>query len=342
MTDTVFYTMKLKANKTPEQVFEKLKKKIRPKGATAKWAADVKGGSFVIDFGDGESEAFCLSFVSKKADGFCKVAFPMGGELFENEKKSEWKTLIALLHYVKPLCSEISVSDDYDIADEYFKSLDYKFDIRELTAEETERLDRIFGLGYTDHESFLLKIFSEDTGRKYPENFDEAINPGTKLNQPPFPEIGALWETYIFETSLLKKKCLREIYKDDIYFENGVKIINGDPPAEIYTFCLGVGRLFSSYNFQDNTWGRGVNVNRVFYDKLLPAFGAADEYVRCGLAYRFMLSVFDYCKFTFVGKEAVERMTAGFERNLNKQDTRKLLYFFLPGKRLKQYSAELL
>lgn len=310
--------MKLKGNKIPEQAFEKIQKKVKPKGVTSKWSVTVNGKSLVIDFGDGESEPFCLSFNGRQADGFCKVAFPMGGELFENEKKSEWKTLIAVLHSVKSLCSEISVSDDYDIADEYFKSLDYKFDIRELTAAETERLDRIFGLGYTDHESFLLKIFSEDTGRDFGENWEDAVRPGLRLNKDPFPKIGALWETYIYETSTLKKKCLREVYQADWCFVFGKYQYFGDPPAEIYTFCLGVGRLFSAYDFIDNTWGRGANVNKTFYDKFLPAFDSADEYGRCKLSYRFMLSVYDYCKFNFVGKEAAGKMTEEFEKTLKK------------------------
>lgn len=58
-----------------------------------------------------------------------------------NKKKSEWKTLIVILHSIKSLCSEIDVEGDYDIAGEYFKSLDYSFDIRELTEDENARLD---------------------------------------------------------------------------------------------------------------------------------------------------------------------------------------------------------
>jgi len=98
-----------------------------------------------------------------------------------NEKKSEWKTLIAILHSIKSLCSEIDVEDDYDIAGEYFKSLDYSFDIRELTEDENARLDRLFQDGYKKYEAFLLKIFSEDTKRDYSMELcllinDESLN----------------------------------------------------------------------------------------------------------------------------------------------------------------------
>lgn len=314
MSDTIFYSLKLKANKKPEQVFEKIQKKVKPKGPTAKWSVSIEGQSLEIDFGDGASETFFLSFDKKQAGGNCKVYFPMGGELFENEKKSEWKTLISILHSLKPLCSEIDVDDDYSIAEEYFNSLDYKFDIRELKPDETARLDRIFNMGYKNHEAFLLKIFCEDTQREYPKCWDDAINPGVKLRGV-FPKVSAVWETYIYETSTLKKQCLREIYKDDIRTINGQLHIYGDPPAEIYTFGLGVGRLYSSYDFIDNTWGSGANVTKYFNDKFLPVFEKADAYEKCKLAYRFMLSVYEYCKFIFIGKDAIEEMIAKYEKN---------------------------
>ena len=89
MSDTIFYSLKLKRNKTPEQVFEKIKKAVKTKGATAKWSVSTEDQSLWIDFGDGASETFCLVFNNKEAGGACKVAFPMGGELFENAKKSD-------------------------------------------------------------------------------------------------------------------------------------------------------------------------------------------------------------------------------------------------------------
>ena len=315
MSDTIFYSLKLKRNKKPEQVFEKIKKAVKPKGPTAKWNVFTKGQSLCIDFGDEASETFCLVFNNKEAGGSCKVAFPMGGELFDNKNKSEWKTLIAILHSLKSLCSEISVDDDYDIADEYFKSLNYPFGMRELNAEETARLDRIYNDGYKNYETFLMKIFSEDTQRKFTENLNDTIGSCTMLHDPS-PIISTVWETYIYETSTLKNKCLREIYYLNNWRKLGIigddYIFYGDPPAEIYTFCLGVGRLFSSYDSIDNTWGRGANVTMYFNDKFLPLFNQADDYEKCKLAYQFMLSVHDYCKFKFVGKEVINKMIAEF------------------------------
>lgn len=313
MSDTIFYSLKLKRNKTPEQVYEKISKKIKPKGATAKWTFATSGHSMWIDFGDGASETFCLVFDEGETGGACKVAFPMGGELFENEKKSEWKTLIAILHSVKTMCSEISVEDDYDIAGEYFKSLDYSFGMRELSAEEITRLDRIYNQGYKNYEAFLIKIFSEDTQREFPKHWNDAIGSCIMLSDP-FPKISAVWETYIYETSTLKNEYLREIYYlHNWYPINGKYCLAGDPPAEIYTFCLGVGRLFPAYDFTDNTWGRGANVTKYYNDKFLPLFNQSDDYEKCKFAYQFMLSVYDYCKFKFEGKDAINEMISIFD-----------------------------
>ena len=313
MSDTIFYSLKLKRNKKPEKVFEKIKKAVKPKGATAKWSVSTEGQSLWIDFGDEASETFCLVFDNKEAGSACKVAFPMEGEIFEDKTKSEWKTLIAILHSLKSLCSEITVDDDYGIACEYFTSLDYTFGIIELSEEENARLDRIFNQGNTNYENFLMQIFCEDTHRDHPKPPDHAISSCIILSSPTFPKISAVWEIYLHETSTLKNKCLREVYKENGNLVYGEDFASGDPPAEIYTFCFGVGRLFSSYNFVDNTWGRGANVTKYYNDKFLPVFNQSDDYEKCKLAYQFMLSVYDYCKFKFVGKDVINKMIAEFD-----------------------------
>lgn len=313
MSDTIFYSMKLKSNKTVKQAFECIQKKIKPKGVTAKWQVYVKDETLVIDFGDNVSETFVLKFENKQAEGFCKVGFPMGGELFDDEKKSEWKTFISVFHSIKKMCSEISVEDDYSIAEEYFLSLEYKFDMRGLSSDELARLDKLYNLGYHNYESFLLKIFADDTKREYTEDLKKIINPNIKLDEM-FSSIGQVWETYIYETSLLKKQSLCEIYKDDVRVIDGKKSNYGDPPAEIYIFSLGLGRLFSCYDFIDNTSGRGAYVTKYFYDKFSPMFDNADEYEKCKLAYQFMVSLYDFCKYQFVGVDAINERIAAYKK----------------------------
>lgn len=302
MADTIFYKLKLKRTKTPMDVFVKMQKSVKKKGPTKNWVCTVDEGNecMVIDFGDEKSETFVLKFNGKLSDGFCKVAFPMEGELFDDEKKSEFRVFISMLHSVKSYCTMIEVSDDYDVAEELFKSLDYTMVFRELTDTEKQRLERLYKLGFTNHEDFLLAIFAEDLG--LPEDFkwEDYVNPNIQLYGNSFPYISQICESYLYETSLLKKKRMEEIYAER-------RAYTSDTVAEGYAFALGVGILFKSYyGFPLNQWGRGAQVSKFFVDKFLPVFKTANAYERCELAYRLMVSIYDFCKFVYVGKEGVE------------------------------------
>ena len=116
MSDTIFYSLKLKRNKKPEQVFEKIQKAVKPKGPTARWSVSTKEQSLCIDFGDKASETFCLAFDNKEASGSCKVAFPMGGELFDNKNiKALYlygKASYLLKKYEEAICIFKKISKD--------------------------------------------------------------------------------------------------------------------------------------------------------------------------------------------------------------------------------------
>lgn len=91
MADTIFFTMKLKSNKTTKELFEKMKKSIKHKDATKNWICEVDrdSGVFSINFNDGKSESFVISFNEKNVcNSFCKVYFPLEGDDFNNEKKA--------------------------------------------------------------------------------------------------------------------------------------------------------------------------------------------------------------------------------------------------------------
>lgn len=296
--DTVFYHLKLKKNKTAAEVFSKMHNSIKKKSAAKNWRCTVCADSMTIDFGDEKSETFVLRFDGMTADGFCKVAFPLEGDAFDDDKKSEFKLLIAMFYSVKSYCLEIELSDDYDIANELFDSLDYKMVFRELLSDEKQRLDRLYQLGYTSHEDFLLALFAEELG--LPEDFEwiNVLNPDIRINFAPFPFISSICETYLYETSLLKKKTLH-----DIYAANNT----GDPPSEVYAFILGVGALFKSYDFILNMQGRGAQVSKFYTDKFLPIFVKADNYLKCEYAYRLMQSIYDYCGFTYVVRKNSEQ-----------------------------------
>lgn len=301
MSDTIFYKMRLKRNKTVSDVFTKIQKTIKKKGPTKNWTYSVGDNEMIIDFGDNKSETFVLTFTKKEANGFCKVAFPMGGELFDDDKKSEFKAFIAMLHSIKSCCSEIEVTDDYDIAEEMFNSLDYTLIFRELNETEQSRVERLYSLGYTNHEDMLLAIVAEDLGLPEDFNWQDYLDSRLKLIGEVFPKISVIFEYYLYKAVLLKKKPLSE--NERYRFASGY----GDPPAEVYTFALGVGAMFNCYNFIENTWGRGAQVTKYYKDKFLPIFEASDGIDRCVLAYRFMVSVFDFCKFTHACIESQPR-----------------------------------
>lgn len=299
MADTIFYKLKLKKNKTSSDVFNKLQKSIKKKGPTKNWICSINENQMIIDFCDEKSETFVLQFNGKSANGFCKVNFPMEGELFDDEKKSEFKAFVGMLHSVKSYCIDMEVTDDYDVADELFKSLDYKLVFRELTQTEKNRLDRLYQLGFTNYEDLLLAIFAEDLGMPEDFKWEDYFHNQLKLQGDLWPRISQICEYYLYETSLIKKKRLSETinYQQPNY---------GDPPSEVYAFALGVGAMYKSYHFQLNMWGRGAQVSRYYTDKFLPVFKTAGNYEKCELAYRYMLSIYDFCKFVYEGKTGVE------------------------------------
>ena len=87
MPDTIFYHLKLKRGRRPQEVFEKMAKAIKKRGATKNWSYTIneEEETFLVDFGDELSEGFGIHFEKQVADDCCKVYFPLDGELYEDE-----------------------------------------------------------------------------------------------------------------------------------------------------------------------------------------------------------------------------------------------------------------
>lgn len=64
MADTIFYSGKLKRGRSPLEVFDKMRKKIKKVGPTKDWVCkiDEDKRSLCINFPDGRSESFVLTF----------------------------------------------------------------------------------------------------------------------------------------------------------------------------------------------------------------------------------------------------------------------------------------
>ncbi|MCM1107157.1 MAG: hypothetical protein NC355_09480 [Blautia sp.] len=122
--DTIFYTLKLKRTRTPAELFEKIIKSIKKKGITKNWSytIDKEHQLLTVDFGDEMSESFCITFDDKKiCSDFCKVYFPIDGELFDNEKKSEFKALLNMIWSARTMFSKMEISDDYGLATDFLE-----------------------------------------------------------------------------------------------------------------------------------------------------------------------------------------------------------------------------
>ncbi len=307
-TDTIFYTLTLKRTKTPSDVFEKMKKQIKRKGATARWSSTVENGVLTVDFGDGMSECLCLSFdESGVCKGCCKVCFPMEGDLFEDEKKSEYKALLNMLLSVKSLCSSIELTDDYGIAADYADSKKYKLSLRELTGEELALAQEIHDSLREHHLSesypnFLLLLLGKALGIPVDADYNhyisgrimcrEAHHAGEKL----FP----LLETYLYETSEFRGKRLSD------YSE--LEYITDTPGFAVMTFLLAANELYCYRDFYELgnkclPWGRYPQLHRFYRDKVYPLLDALpDGLEKDCLAFRYFQSAFDFCGFRFVGK----------------------------------------
>ncbi len=308
MSDTIFFSMRLKRTRIPAELYEKLQKKIhKKKGPTRKWECiyDPDRESISIDFHDDKSETFYFKLDKKKTyDGFCKVYFDLGEGLFE--KSSEFKALLDIFYSVKGYFNTIEFSDDYGLAAGYWDSKRFKFAYRELTAEEYKRVEKWYAQGYTKHEELLRAIMAEDMEMPYQEfvNYEnpeiaEARNRGKIQNT---------LVTYLYEASEFRNEgrvCEIPEYAFGL----------GDPSK--YAFCMwafeeGIAWIFcdgSGYESKitlEKHWcndPRTSQIDLVYREKFAPLFiRETDAFQRCVLAYRYFMSVYEYTGYKFVGR----------------------------------------
>lgn len=305
MANTIFYKLKLKRNKTPSEVFEKMRSAVKRKGATENWVCDIDSKSMTVNFGDNKSEDFVISFDKNVCQNSCKVFFPLEGELFDNEKKSEFKSLLNMIYSARAFFSEIDITDDYGLAADFIESKKYKIVLRELSEEETQQLRKLYDAGYKKHPDLIIAYIYDKLGIPDGADFREYINEKTvsSSSQARGEEMLPLFETYIYETSIYKKRGrINEIpdyeYRDlgDVGFSTAAFMLIAD---ELYRY--------KDYFKRDISGSFGVKhaqLRRYYKDKVYPMLAASDDdFEKCKLAYRFFLSAYDFCGFRFVGKE---------------------------------------
>lgn len=312
MSDTIFYRGKIKRTKSPEEVFAKIQKSIKKKGPTKNWTCmvDKEQACLCIDFHDDTSEDFVLAFDGKEFNGFCKVAFPLEGELFE-DGKSEFKALLDALYAAKSMYSKIEIFDDYGLAESYWDSKRFKCAFRELTVQEKERVRRLYDAGCQDYKQLLLAVVAEDMGIAVDE-LEKNINPlanavddfANKITIYSFnvnpPKIRAILETYIYETMEYQKQGRVCVLPYEEYISEFAKVFDFT-----CAFVLGIEELYGGWDKFYGTFNAKHEQARLtfreqFYPALQTESGAFDK---CILAYRFFVSLLDYAGFHYVGRK---------------------------------------
>lgn len=304
---TIFYKLKLKRTRSPMEVIEKMQKCVKKKGATKNWTCtvDSEAQSMSIDFGDGMSETFCLSFNEKKVcDDLCKICFPLSGELFDDEKKSEFKALLNMIYSVRTSFSEMKITDDYGISESYLDSKVNKIVLRELTEDEADRAKRLVADGHTSLKDFITALMFDYRGLPYSEDFIPYIN--RRIRHCPIPMwntsnkieefFDAFVDSFLFETTEYQNQGRLYTVRDYGCDLNGVFF-------SITAFAFGLETL-TGYHIHEKGWDpKSTQVLRLYYNKTLPLIEAeSTDLGKCTVAYRFFVSILDYLGFKYVGR----------------------------------------
>lgn len=306
---TLFYKLKLKRTRTPAEVFEKMSKSVKKKGATKNWVCTYDEESFAIDFGDEKSETFRIGFNEKKVcDGFCKVYFPLSGDEFDDEKKSEFKALLNMIYSVRNSFSEMKITDDYGISESFLDTKVNKVALRELTEEETERAARLFKDGRTEIKDFINALMFDYRELPYSEDFIPYINRRIGHSYIGFWDqndsikdfYDSFVDSFLYETTEYQDKGrLRKVadYYGDL---SGVYF-------SVSAFIDGVENL-TGLHINEKGWDpKSTQVLRLYYNKYLPLFETEnDAFGKCVLAYRFFVSTLDYLGFRIAACERSE------------------------------------
>lgn len=309
MSNTIFYQGKLGRGKDPLEVFEKIAKGIKKKGPTKDWICtlDEESPFLKIDFPDGKSESFVLKFNEKgEFQDFCKLYFPLEGELFE-DGKSEFKALLDALYKAKSMFRTIEITDDYGLAESYWDSKRFSFHLRQLTAEEDARARRLYEAGNTTQEQLLRTVMAEDMDMTVEELCDYVnIDICYGEMESSFGTVASTLETYLYETAAFGKEGRLCDLPDWQYYDLG-KI-----SSSVFAFIMGMSLVFLDGTGMDTTLHleklrsmgtKDAQVGLLFREKFAPLYlEQTNPLERCILVYRYFVSVFEYLGFVFVGR----------------------------------------
>lgn len=299
---TIFYKLKIKRTRKPIEVFEKMAKSVKKRGATKNWTCEYNEDSFRIDFGDEYSETFGIRFDDKKiCKDFCKVYFPLSGELFDNEKKSEFKALINMIYSARTSFSEMEITDDYGISESFLDCKVNKIALRELTEEEQARAKRLFDDGHTSVREFVTALMIDLRGLEYSEDYYAYINIHVNfclgLSHHEHKDFySSFAESFLYETAEYRDEG-RLYTIEDYYGELNSLFFS------VIAFDFGALDVTDIFHLKTGADPKGTQVFRLYHNKYLPLLeNESDPFGQCLLAYRFFMSIFDYLGFKYVGR----------------------------------------
>ena len=301
--DTIFYKLQLKRTRTPAEVFTKMQKAVKKKGATKNWVCtvDSENSCMSVDFGIEESETFCISFDEKKTcNGICKVFFPLSGELFEDEKTSGFKALINMIYAARESFSKMEITDDYGISESYLDSKVNKIALRELTDDEAKRAERLFKEDHVTIKEFITALMFDYRGLPYSENFVPYIN--RHIGSSPLcfmvggnVDLRSLFnsfvDSFLYETAEYQDKGRLSSVRDYYGDLNGVYF-------SVHAFIIGTG-IITGYDTRERAWDpKSAQMLRLYQNKYRPLLETEkSDFDKCVLAYRFFVSIMDYLGF---------------------------------------------
>lgn len=318
MADTIFFTLKLKRGRTSGELFEKMKKSVKPRGATKNWVCETDGNgeTFSINFNDEKSEAFVLSFNEKNVcEGFCKVYFPLEGDDFDDEKKSEFKALMNLLYSARTFFSEMEISDDYEITASFLDSKKYKITLRMLNPQETRRAERIFNSGHTELREFIIALLFDLRGLDFTEDYKSAINMNTasaglvEQYEKEYQAFGfaneaflfrAFVDSFLYETSEYQNEGL--LRKTQAYFDSDFNSVL----FSVSAFQIGITQLIGMDRFRAADVKSGQVLRLYEHSFLVLCKEEKDAFNKCVLGYRYFISIYEYLGFQYAGTNIPE------------------------------------
>ena len=309
MSDTIFYRGKLKKTCSINDIYEKCLSAIKKSGPTKNWRCtfDEQNQKVVVDFNDSESENMIFELEDRQLNGFCKVFFPMEGDMYE--KSSLFFACMKMLYSLKKFFNEFEVSDDYGAWEGFLEAMKYRAKLRELTDEEKERVNKAYEKGYNNHEDMLLMFIAEDLNISVEDNLVDYVSENY-AGYERYAIMKEHWMLPVLEMWTCETCTYGKLGRvSDI--EEDVKTYLSSFTMSFAAFAMGVEEMFRTcfmlYGLKPDDkrafGSKHAIVRKMFREKFAPEFNKADSYEKCVLAYRFFVSALEYSGFTFVGKK---------------------------------------